>query len=154
MIRKVKDWLGIEGVKIELEVPETFTLKNGSLSGSYKISSLSDQFVVGVKLILKEKYTRGRRKSKLIDEFVIGESEMVVNQSIDKENVIVNSFELNFNAIQSPMDRFGDKNPIYSGLSSIAKLLKNAKSKYYLIGEVTVKGNKLQPYDKVELVLS
>jgi len=50
------------------------------------------------------------------------------------------------------MDRFGDKNFLYKGVSSLAKLLKNAKSKYTLIAEVSVKGNKLKPYDKVELV--
>ena len=45
MIRKVKNWLGIEAVKVELVVPETFSVKGGMASGSVLISSQSDSFI-------------------------------------------------------------------------------------------------------------
>ena len=152
MIKKVKDWLGIEGVKVQLEVPETFTLKDHAISGNYTITSQSEQLIEGVRLIMKERYTRGRRKSKLIDEYVLGEQLIEVNEVIQKKETLLHAFTLNFVPVKSPVDRFGDKNFIYRGLTGMAKLIKNAKSKYSLTVEVIVKGNKLRPYDTVDLV--
>ena len=152
MLKKVKNWLGIEGVKVTLETPETFVLKNGVVSGMFTITSLSEQQVKGVKVTLVEKYTRGRRKSKLIDEYLLGEMYLPFEQLVDKDKEIVERFELEFDTIQSPIDKFGNKNPLYKGIAGLARILKNAKSKYYLSIEVDVIGNKLKPYDKVEIV--
>ena len=154
MLKKVKNWLGIEGVKIKLDVPETFKLKDQELTGSYTISSLSEQYIESIRLVLVEKYVRGRRKSKLIDEYILGEKVVDVNKSIDNQELIVEMFSLKFHPIKSAMDRFGDKNFLFKGIMGAAKLLKNAKSQYYLIVEATVSGNKLKPYDKVDIVAS
>ena len=99
-----------------------------------------------------ERYTRGRRKSKLIDEYTIGELSKIVDKSIIEDQIISEEFTLHFEISKSGMERFGSKNFLYSGLSQLAKLAKNAKSTYFLTVEVDVKGNKLKPYDKVELV--
>lgn len=152
MIKKVKDWLGIEGVKIQLEVPETFKLSDNVISGNYIITSQSDQFIDSVRLILKEKYTRGRRKSKLIDEYILGEQIIDISEEIEKKDTMLHAFSLRFSPLKSPVERFGDKNFLYRGLTGMAKLIKNAKSKYSLTAEVIVKGNKLRPYDTVDLV--
>lgn len=152
MIKKVKDWLGIEGVKIQLSMPETFTLSNNRIEGSYTISSQSDQYIESVHLVLKEKYFRGRRKSKLIDEYILAEAVYPIDQAIDRESILQKDFELQFESIKSPIDKFGDKNFLYQGITILAKLIKNAKSQYSLTIEVKVKGNRLKPYDKANLV--
>ena len=152
MIRKVKNWLGIEAVKVELIMPETFAPEDGKISGRLIISSQSEQFVNTLNLTLVERYTRGRRKSKLIDEYTIGELSKIVDKSIIEDQIISEEFTLHFEISKSGMERFGSKNFLYSGLSQLAKLAKNAKSTYFLTVEVDVKGNKLKPYDKVELV--
>lgn len=154
LIKKVKNWLGIEGVKIALATSETFKLKDGRVDGAYSISTQSDQFIKSIRLIFKEKYARGRRKSKLIDEFILAEKTIIVDQPIAKDEVITNEFTLDFGLLKSPIDKFGDKNLFYKGLSSVAKLLKNAKSQYSITAEVTVEGNKLKPYDTQLLVAS
>ena len=153
MIKKVKDWLGIEGVKIQLDIPETFKLKDQEISGTYTITTQSDQFVEYVRLILKERYSRGRRKSKLIDEYILGEQMIEIGQSITKDETILHTFNLEFQSIKSPVERFGDKNFLYRGITSLAKVLKGVKSNYALTAEVIVKGNKLRPYATVEVVV-
>lgn len=152
IIKKVKDWLGIEGVKIGLALPETFKVKEGCINGSYSISSQSDQYIESIKLSLKEKYIRGRRKSKLIDEYTLAEKVVSINEDISKDEVITKEFKLEFSELKSAVDKFGDKNFFYKGLTSIAKMLKNAKSEYSMTAEVSVKGNKLKPYDTVIVV--
>lgn len=152
MLKKVKDWLGIEGVKVELEIPQEFRLKDELIEGVIRITSQSDQLVEKAVITIKEKYKRGRRKSKLIDEYQLGEEEMELGLSINKDEVVERPFQLKFTPIKSPMERWGDKNFLYKGISSLAKLAKNAHSSYEVIVEITVKGNKLKPYSKSVIV--
>ncbi len=154
MLKKVKDWLGIEGVKVDLDVTEEFRLKDEMINGIIKISTQSDQHLEKATITLKEKYKRGRRKSKLIDEYLLGTVEINLTQAIDKDQLIEQEFQLKFSPVKSAVDRWGDKNFIYRGISSLAKLAKNAHSTYEVMVEITVKGNKLKPYKKVEIVAS
>ncbi len=152
IIKKVKDWLGIEGVKIALAVDETFKLRDQNISGSYSISSQSDQYIESVRLILKEKYARGRRKSKLIDEYVLNEIEVDIKENIETDQVITREFSIAFEPLKSGIEKWGDKNILYKGVTEFVKVIKNAKSSYNLTVEVKVKGNKLKPYDTTTLV--
>ncbi len=152
ILKKVKDWLGIEGVKVALAIDETFKLKEQIIKGSYAISSQSDQYIESVQLILKEKYSRGRRKAKLIDEYVLNESSTQIGESISADQVITREFDMPFEPLKSGIEKWGDKNILYKGLTSVVKVFKNAKSTYSITVEVTVKGNKLKPYDTATLV--
>lgn len=152
MLKKVKDWLGIEGVKVELLVEEKFRLKDEVLNGSIIITSQSQQHVNQATITLKEKYKRGRRSSKLIDEYVLGTVQIDVSQDIDRDQTITMEFRLPFRPIKSPIDRWGDKNFLYRGISKVAKMAKNAHSNYEVLVELSVSGNKLRPYSKREIV--
>ncbi|MEL6390024.1 MAG: hypothetical protein AAFQ02_07660 [Bacteroidota bacterium] len=152
MIRKVKNWLGIESVDVELTVAESINLKSGSVTGTYSIVTQSEQHIRSAEFKLVERYKRGRRKSKLIDEYVIGRTVINIDQTILPDEEIKEEFDVPFQISKSGMERFGDKNFVYKGLSKLAKLAKNASSEYYLIVELDVQGNRLKPYDKVELV--
>ncbi len=151
MIKKVKDWLGIEGVKVELILPETLTLTDEIVKGSIRITSQSDQYVESAHFVLKERYQRGRRKSKLIDEYILGRVEMKIDQHITSDQVIEKEFELPFEPLRSDMDRWGRKNSLYRGIAALAKLAKNARSTFTVIVELSVRGNKLKPYAKQEV---
>ena len=61
MIGKVKKWLGIEGVKLEIQVPEEWPAEETTLTGKLLLSSKNAQTVKFVKIVLIEKYMRGRR---------------------------------------------------------------------------------------------
>ena len=152
MIKKVKDWLGIEGVRVVIDLPETFSINDEKIGGSYTISTQSSQYLEHALITLKERYQRGRRKSKLVDEYVIGKKLIDLSLPIEKDELIHREFDLEFNRAEAPIDRFGKRNILFKGLASMAKLAKNAKSQYFIIVEITVKGNKLKPYAKAELV--
>ena len=68
MIGKVKQWLGIEGVKLELLIPEGQTLAKGSISGTMRFQSMNPQTVTGIRVVLIERYSRGRKEELRIDE--------------------------------------------------------------------------------------
>ena len=152
MFKKVKDWLGIEGVKLVLDVPETIDIDTKTLKGHFTISTQSAQYLEEITFTLKERYRRGRRKSKLIDEYVLGKMTLPLHMQIQPTDVVHRPFEIRFDEMKSGMDRFGDRNILYKGISALAKLVKNAKSEYFILAEVSVKGNRLKPYDQKELV--
>jgi len=153
MLKKVKNWLGIEGVKVELLVPEEFSLKSEQVAGKILVSTQSEQFVEDATITLKERYKRGRRKSKLIDEYTIGTLIIPINQVVSPDVELEKEFELGFHQLKTPIEKWGDRNFLYKGLSKLAKIAKNAHSTFEIIVELNVKGNRLKPYEKRVLVV-
>ena len=83
MFGKVKKILGIEGVKLELIIPDKVSRDVGIVTGIVKLTSLSDNNLIeSIQLKMVEKYTRGRGESKLINEYTMG-------TLLKKENITI-----------------------------------------------------------------
>lgn len=145
MFGKVKRWLGIEGVKLELDVPEYFSLKSGQVIGRVRFISMSDQDVYELNLKLVEKYKRGRRKSKLIDEYTLGEISMHDRIEVKAGEEAYLPFILPFMPLKSEMDIMSEKNIIVRGVIAAAKMLKGVDSEYRLEARAKVRGTALHP---------
>lgn len=150
---KVKQFFGIEGVKIELELPEEIKKSDGEIYGKIRFTSMNTQTVVGVKVKLIEKYIRGRRKGKKMDEYELGFIEMDESFTVEPDEAKVLNFVLPFELLQSEMDAFGDKNPIFKGISKVAKATRGVKSRFRIEAEANVKGTRLNPFDEKEIKL-
>jgi hypothetical protein len=151
MFGKVKRWLGIEGVKIEMLLPDQVTGSLGVIEGKLKFESMNTQTVTKIKLTLTEKYIRGRFKNKLTDQYKLGEIELEQNIEVPAHEVILIDFELPFSIVKSDMDEFGDKNFLLKKLVNTAKALKNVKSEYFIEAEAAVNGTALNPFDKQQI---
>lgn len=152
MLGKVKEWLGIEGVKLELVVPPDFNVNQGTLEGTIRLRSMRAQTVTAIRLDLIEKYSRGRDEEALVDEYNLGT--LTINEKFDVpaegEPVDV-PFSIEFAAVNSPVDDFAQKNFVFKGLAWVARKTRNAVSEYRLEAEANVKGVALNPFDKVVL---
>lgn len=149
MIGKVKKWLGIEGVKLELITAGEFNPRSGYVSGSVRLMSKNAQTVTAIKIALIEKYARGRNEEQLIDEYELGQ--MIIKEKIEvpEGGVPVEvPFTLNFELVPSPVDEFGGKNVFFSGIAWAARKIRNARSEYRLEAEANVKGVGLNPFDR------
>lgn len=148
MLGKVKDILGIEGVKIEIICPEVIPNGIDKIDGMIKLTTVREREVKSIEIKLIEKYARGRKDKRLIDEYVIGE--YVSNKSIKvypgEEQLI--DFSLEFTRAKSAMDKLQDDSIIYRGLISVAKFFKKVKSTHRIEGYANVKGTKLDPASK------
>lgn len=151
MFGKVKRWLGIEGVKIEMILPDQVSAGRGVIDGKLKFESMHLQTVTKIKLTLIEKFSRGRWKNKLTDQYKLGEIELEEDIEVPAHEVILIDFELPFTLIKSDMDELGDKNFVLKKLVNTAKALKNVKSEYYVEAEAAVKGTALSPFDKQQI---
>ena len=149
MLGKVKQWLGIEGVKLEIVVPDDFNPRQGSLSGYVRLRSLSPQTVSAIKIVVIEKYSRGREEGQLVDEYELGRR--VLEQTVEvpgEGDPVEIPFYLRFTPNPSPVDEFGDRNPLFGGLAWVARRLRNARSEFRVEAEAQVTGVGLNPFDR------
>ena len=149
MLGKVKQWLGIEGVKLELILPPSFDPQQGTLQGKVRFRSKNTQTVTAIKLVVIEKYSRGREEEALVDEYELGTQ--IIRQAIEVpgEGAPVEvPFLVEFTPMPSPVEAFGNKNVLFKGLAWIAKKTRNAVSEYRIEAEAQVNGVGLNPFDK------
>ena len=152
MLGKMKQWLGIEGVKLELAVGPDFNLASGQVTGSIRLLSKQPQTVTAIKLVMIEKYSRGRDAEQLVDEYELGRLVLDERIEVPGELVpVVRPFTLYFERATSPVEEFGDKNLVFQGLAWAAKKLRAAESEYRIEGEAQVTGVGLNPFDRVVL---
>lgn len=151
MFGKVKRWLGIEGVKVELVLPESVSGKSGVIEGKLRFHSMHTQTVKSIKVVLSEKYSRGRFKNKLTDLYKIAEIEQTEDIIVPADEPLEVDFELPFNLVKSDMDELADKNFVLRKIVDAAKLVKNVKSSYTLEVEAVIDGTALNPFDKKDV---
>lgn len=148
MFGKVKKWLGIEGVKLELELPEEVFETDEVIHGKIRFYSMNPQTITFIKVILIEKYTRGRGKDKLVDEYELGEIHLDQIIDIPEHTPVEVDFSLPFSMAKSEVDEFGGKNLLFGSLAKAARALHNVKSEYRVEAEAKVRGTALNPFDK------
>lgn len=151
MFGKVKRWLGIEGVKLELELPEKISRETGFLTGNLNIISMHREVVTLLKVSLIETYTRGRGKEKRIDDYELGSITQEKEIVIPPNEVISIPFKLPFDFRFSEIDALQEKNVFLKGVAKTAKWIYNAKSKYIVRAEAKVYGTALHPFDEKEI---
>ncbi len=149
MIGKVKQWLGIEGVKLEIQLPDSFDPAARTLAGTISLTSKHPQTVGAIKIALIEKYTRGREAGTLVDEYELGTRVLRQTISVPGDELPVEvPFTIDFAPVQSPVEEFGSRNVLFKGLAWVAKQTRNASSEYRLEAEAQVRGVGLNPFDK------
>ena len=152
MFGKVKRWLGIEGVKLELVVPEEVSEKKKLISGKIQFFSMNTQTVSSIDVKLVERYSRGRKSDKLTDEYVLGSIHLDQEIEVPAEEIIEIDFTLPFKFEKSEMDEIENRSFIMSGLVKTAKWFSNVKSEYRIEAEAKVRGVALHPFDKKEVI--
>lgn len=145
--------MGIEGVKVELILPDAVHKSDGKLEGTVRLSSMQAQTVTKITFKLIEKYSRGRRKSKLSDEYLLAESDLNKLVEVREDAPVEIDFEVAFDLVKSPMDQLGERNFLTRGLAWTAKKIKGVKSEYRLEAEADVVGTALNPFDRQEVNL-
>ena len=154
MFGTIKNWLGIEGVKIEIQMDDEVKANSDKIEGSLLFYSKREQLVQSVHVKLVERYTRGRRKNKLIDEYVLGEMNYDKQIAVPAEQFIQLDFEMPFAVLKSDMDRLSDFSFLTRGFVEVAKKVKNARSDFRIEVSADVKGTAIPPLVKKVIFFS
>ena len=91
MIGKIKNYLGIESVKIEIDIPDEINADDEIIVGKLIILSQRSQVINSIEIKLVENYQRGRGKKKLINDYTAGL--MTFNKAFKVEANSQQSFE-------------------------------------------------------------
>lgn len=153
MIGRVKKWLGIEGVKLELLLPEQVESETGLLQGRVRLQSLNPQVVYGIRIALIERYSRGRGQERLVDEYELGRTELEHTLKVLPGETRELPFSLPFQIVRSNVEAFGRKNFLYKGLAAIAQKAHAVRSEYRVEAEAQVEGVALNPFDKKAILI-
>ena len=151
MIGRVKRWLGIEGVKVELIIPDKVEGSESTVNGIIRLHSMHEQTVESITVRMIEKYKRGRKGNKLVDEYTLGTIELIRDISVIPDEPVDIEFELPFERVKSEMDVAEGKNFVFRGAIKTAKMLKGVQSIYRIEAEADVRGTALNPFDAREL---
>ena len=146
MLNKVKNWFGIEGVKMDILLPDDIRSVDGLFSGILVFNALTTQEVLNVTVKMVERYGRGRGSERLVNEYVLGE--LVIDKSIIIEANIETklSFAFSFKYVTAPIDDFAKKNILFKGMANVAKKMSKVNSEFRIEAEAKVKGTALNPF--------
>lgn len=146
MLKKVKNWFGIEGVKMDILLPDDIRSVDGLFSGILVFNALTTQEVLNVKVKMVERYGRGRGSERLVNEYVLGE--LFIDKSIIIEANIETklSFAFSFKYVTAPIDDFAKKNILFKGMANVAKKMSKVNSEFRIEAEAKVKGTALNPF--------
>lgn len=154
MLNKFKNWLGIEGIKLELLIPEKVDKELGFIDGRILLNSKQMQTVHSIQIIIIEKYTRGRGKETKVDEYEIGSINLDKEIHIKAYQETHLDFALPFQLENSSIDDLESKNILTKGIAKAAKAIHQVKSEYKVIATAKVKGTALDPFDEKWIELS
>lgn len=149
---KVKEWLGIEGIKLEIKLSDDLVKSDGEINGILKYSTKNTQQVVNTTVRLYEEYSRGRGKTKKTDTYMIAELEISGSFMVYPEDIKEIPFKITFNYVESEMDKIQSKGGFSGVLAGMAKKAKGVKSKFIVEAESDIAGTALNPFDKAEVL--
>jgi hypothetical protein len=152
MINKFKDMVGIEGVKVKLEIPTEVQEKDGNITGSVIFHSKRKQVITEVTIRLLEKYSRGRGEQRITDEYELSRLYFDRPINIDADDTMELDFELPIKLVKSDMDEFEGRFLI-GRLATAAKYFRSVKSEYRVEVEAKVKGMLLNPFTMQEITI-
>ncbi|WP_052598439.1 hypothetical protein [Aureispira sp. CCB-QB1] len=152
MFGRVKKWFGIEGTKIRLHVLPSYPRNVKTINGEIEIYSKRPERVLAIKLKFIEVYTRGRGEDKRIDEFLLGTWEYNKPIEVSDGNPHMLFFKLEFNPVESAMDKRAGKGPLLRGVVNMMKSMKGVQSDYRIEAEAIVEDNTWNPLAKARIL--
>lgn len=150
---KVKNFLGIGGVKVSLQVPGQISKEEKVVQGKVNLTAKSDQHLLSFKVILFEEFTSGRGDDEKTRRFELGEYKVDLNEEMQAGTDKTIAFELPFKILKSSNEELSEKGGMLGGLGKLAKFADNEKSAYFIEAEVDVKGTALDPSDRKEVAI-
>ena len=151
--QKVKNKLGIGGVKIAIDVPGQISIEGGKVAGKFTLTTKSDQEIKEMEVKLVEKYTTGRGDDKRTKEFTLGNQKFNDTFAIKVGESKEYTFDFPFELLKSSNDKMADKGGVVGGIGKLGKFANNEKSEYTVEVDVDVKAAALDPSEEVDVKL-
>lgn len=149
---KVKQFLGIGGVKVVLAVPGQAAKDKNQVEGTITVSTKSDQQIQELVVKLVEHWTSGRGDNKTTKEFELGTVKLpgLALKSGESREV---PFTLPFVMLKSGNDKLKEKGGVLGALGKAGSFMDGEKSVYRLTASAGVKGTAFNPSSTKDIKL-
>lgn len=154
MLGKVKDILGIEGLKLDLEIPQEVSQSDRVLEGKVLLKTMRKQKVTSIQVRLVETFSRGRGDKARSNDYVLGQVSLNEMLVLEKNEEMEIPFVLQYVMGQSEMDRYEEQNFFMKTIVRLAKYARKVKSEYKIVAEAKVSGTKLSPFSEKSLIIA
>jgi len=143
--QKVKQFLGIVGVKVELQVADIFSKTGNTIQGKVIITSKGQQQILSVEVGFEEVWRIGKGENETMKTFDLGEwknsQEFLMMPGETKEF----PFTLNYSMVKSENDRMMESSKVGKALGGLGKMMDGEKSNFWLKAMADVKGAAFDP---------
>ena len=148
---KVKNKLGIGGVKASLYVPGQVSKAEGKVEGKVTLTTKSEQKVVDLEIKVYEKWETGKGEQKRSKHFDLGQIKLPGNFIIKPSETKEIEFTVPFKLVKSNNEHLKDKGGALGALGKFGSFLDAENSRYYVEVDVDVEAAALDPSDKAEI---
>ncbi len=143
--QKVKQFLGIVGVKVEIQVADTFSKTGSTIEGKVIITSKNQQQILSVEVGFEEVWRIGKGEDETMKTFDLGEwkyeQEFLMMPGETREF----PFTLNYSMVKSENDRMMESSKVGKALGGLGKFMDGEKSNFWLKAMADVKGAAFDP---------
>ena len=151
MFGKLKQALGIGGLKVSIQAPGQISRSDAAITGTVAITAKSDQLVETVAVKFFEEYATGRDDAQKEQQFTLGEQEISGAFEMKAGETKTLDFSLPFQFLNSDNDDLKGKGGVYGAIGKMGKFAANEKSAYKLQALVDVKGTFLDPDATIDI---
>lgn len=151
--QKIKNKLGIGGIKVSIDMPEEISKEAGVAKGKFTLTTKSDQAVKTIKVNLVEKYTTGRGEDKITKEFIVGSQKFDESFAIKPSEHRVFEFDFTFEISKSSQDILLEIGGELGKIGSLGKFANNKKSEFVLEVSIDVTSAPINPYEVIDVKL-
>lgn len=153
IIAKIKQFFGIGGVDVSLNVPGQVAKASRVIDGQVTLVAKSDQHVLSIELKLMEDFSTGRGEEEETREFELGVLTMNTPFDIKAGETRTVPFRLPFEILKSNADELKEKGGALGALGKVAAFANAEKSAYTVKCEVDVKDTGFDPSARKEIQL-
>ena len=143
--QKVKQFLGIVGVKVDVQVGDTFSKSGNTIQGKVIITSKSDQQILSVEVGFEEVWRIGKGENETMKTFDLGEWKSEQEFTIKAGETREFPFTLNYSMVKSDNDRMMESSKVGKALGGLGKMMDGEKSNFWLKAMADVKGAAFDP---------
>jgi hypothetical protein len=142
---KLKQMMGIGGVKLEIDVSPEIAKGAGTLTGKLLVSAKSGQSVQKIDITLIEEFSTGRGQERTTREFELGKTTIAQPFEIGAGESKSLDFNLPFRVMKSNSETLKEKGGALGMLGKAASFAGNEKSEFKVKAAASVKGTVLGP---------
>jgi hypothetical protein len=155
MFSKLKQFVGMVGITVELDIPSNLPKDASSLTGTVRIIAKQDQHITKVAVNMKQTHTEGSGEKRVSHDYALGEN-IITNQAFDIKAGETKEypFTLAFTRRKSSDQRMAESGGVLGALGKLSVMADNEQDQFWINAMADVKGAALDPNDNKQITFN